>query len=513
MASAVNELGQLLRGGDIPQDAHQQQQQQHPGSVAAHAAAQAAAAAAAGVDISKLSQLSDFADKELQQSSKPAAPFSQESLIEPHPTPLNYQQASQPADIPAPLLPESQNMSTLPAGATPGGAAAAAAAAAAEEQQKQMAAVGSMPLEQMMALMPGMLGMGMGMGSMAMEWGGQHLAVSQGEVEMGEQPGPRSRSGKPTRRGPMDEMRQLVRILVKLLPQSISHIGANEEAGGGNRISEEQIKNYMEKTLGEAPRPAWGVPNGWYSYLSELFSWALDRHVDEESCKKCAKREPGRSWEALDSELNAIGVHPHCWPLPLNKLLVREAEKNPVPQAIPAVPALKRGNEDGTSVRRGRSSGASSGLDLAHLNELDLWKHVADAMTLLANKANTTPPEHQQQLSNVKGQVKGQLDMLTGGGLNMLQYVPVMGLDGNPSMMALFGGMQGMQMGLPPVAGQLVGPDGQLLPADVAAAAAASAAQGVAMGDVDAAQMQGGGVEDERSAKRVRLEGDEAGKV
>lgn len=63
------------------------------------------------------------------------------------------------------------------------------------------------------------------------------------------------------------------------------------------------------------------------------------------------------------------------------------------------------------------------------------------------------------------------------------------------------------------VAGQLVGPDGQLLPADVAAAAAASAAQGVAMGDVDAAQMQGGGVEDERSAKRVRLEGDEAGKV
>jgi hypothetical protein len=179
MASAVNELGQLLRGGDIPQDAHQQQQQQHPGSVAAHAAAQAAAAAAAGVDISKLSQLSDFADKELQQSSKPAAPFSQESLIEPHPTPLNYQQASQPADIPAPLLPESQNMSTLPAGAMPGGAAAAAAAAAAEEQQKQMAAVGSMPLEQMMALMPGMLGMGMGMGSMAMEWGGQHLAVSE----------------------------------------------------------------------------------------------------------------------------------------------------------------------------------------------------------------------------------------------------------------------------------------------------------------------------------------------
>jgi hypothetical protein len=53
--------------------------------------------------------------------------------------------------------------------------------------------------------------------------------------------------------------------LVQLLPQSISHIGANEEAGGGNRISEEQIKNYMEKTLGEAPRPAWGVSRSTHS--------------------------------------------------------------------------------------------------------------------------------------------------------------------------------------------------------------------------------------------------------
>ncbi len=35
------------------------------------------------------------------------------------------------------------------------------------------------------------------------------------EADMEPQPGPRSKSGKPTRRGPMDEMRQLVRILVK----------------------------------------------------------------------------------------------------------------------------------------------------------------------------------------------------------------------------------------------------------------------------------------------------------
>lgn len=35
------------------------------------------------------------------------------------------------------------------------------------------------------------------------------------ETDVEPQPGPRSKSGKPTRRGPMDEMRQLVRILVK----------------------------------------------------------------------------------------------------------------------------------------------------------------------------------------------------------------------------------------------------------------------------------------------------------
>jgi hypothetical protein len=73
--------------------------------------------------------------------------------------------------------------------------------------------------------------------------------------------------------GPMDEMRQLVRILVKIIPHSIAHISTGDEAGGGNRISEEQIKVYLQCTLGEAPHPRWGVPEGWGAYLaSEPFS-------------------------------------------------------------------------------------------------------------------------------------------------------------------------------------------------------------------------------------------------
>ncbi|KAL4443494.1 hypothetical protein ABPG75_011231 [Micractinium tetrahymenae] len=506
MASAVGELGAILRGGE----AGGPEQQAGDGGAAAAAAA-AAAGKAPGVDISKLSQLSDFADKELQKDDKPAeAQYTQESLLQAAAgNPLDaFQQATQP--IPGAVLPDAHAMSQMQGAADP-----AAAAAAAEEQQKAIAAaaaaaatmgaVGGLPFDaaaqqqllQSMALMgtPGMLGV---------DWSHAMAVQHMPEADVEPQPGPRSKSGKPTRRGPMDEMRQLVRILVKLLPQSIGYIGANEEAGGGNRISEEQIKNYLEKTLGEAPRPQWGVPNGWFSYVAELFTWALGRPVDEEQTKKCAKREPGRSWEALEGELAAIGVHPQCWPLPLTLAAVREAEKNPIAQPIPQLPAVKRGGEGVESVGRGRRGGPS--VDLDRLTEYELWKHVNEVLNACSMKNGTSPGDVAQQVAGLKSQAKATVDMLSGGGLNMLQYVPVMGLDGNPSMMAFLGGMQGMPMGLPPVTGQLVGADGQLLAPDAAAAAIAAAAAAQPLGDAAAA---GAPASDERAAKRARREGEE----
>jgi hypothetical protein len=66
----------------------------------------------------------------------------------------------------------------------------------------------------------------------------------------------------------MDEMRQLVRILVKIIPHSVGFLASAEEGGGGNRISEDRIKFFLDSTLGEAPRPSWGVPQGWGQYLS-----------------------------------------------------------------------------------------------------------------------------------------------------------------------------------------------------------------------------------------------------
>ena len=84
---------------------------------------------------------------------------------------------------------------------------------------------------------------------------------------------------KATRRGPMDEMRQLVRILVKIIPHSVTFLASAEEGGGGNRISEERIKYFLDSTLGEAPRPAWGVPQGWGEYLAGEDTLRL--HMDQ----------------------------------------------------------------------------------------------------------------------------------------------------------------------------------------------------------------------------------------
>ena len=42
-------------------------------------------------------------------------------------------------------------------------------------------------------------------------------------------------------------------------------------------------------------------------HCTELFTWVTGRPVTTEQAMKCAKREPGRSWEAIDSELAKLG--------------------------------------------------------------------------------------------------------------------------------------------------------------------------------------------------------------
>lgn len=42
-----------------------------------------------------------------------------------------------------------------------------------------------------------------------------------------------------------------------------------EEKGGGNKITEQQIKGYLKQILGpDCPQPTWGLPNGWGDFIA-----------------------------------------------------------------------------------------------------------------------------------------------------------------------------------------------------------------------------------------------------
>lgn len=247
--------------------------------------------------------------------------------------------------------------------------------------------------------------------------------MSQGGLLPEELAPPGKRSNKKvTRRGPMDEMRQLIRILVKLFPQSIGFIGTAEEAGGGNRISEDQIKTYLKATLGDAPKPIWGVPEGWGQYLADLFIWGTGKHITAEQAMRCAKREPGRSWEAVETELRSLGLHPHCWPLPLSKHTIMESQQNPIPQPIPKVSGGKRSAPE-NAVNGYTKRQRAVDRDLKKMSELELWEHIIDACNVLVCKAGTY--EDQPAVVATRDSARARLGALLdseGGPLGMSQF-------------------------------------------------------------------------------------------
>jgi hypothetical protein len=178
-----------------------------------------------GVDATAaLSQLSDLA-KEIsktpagtvaaQFTAVPSQPpqFSQESLIV---APLQFQPPSQP-DIPPPVLPDSQPTSNP--------------AEAASNMQQDDGQQGRQPAAAMPAVAPPPGAALLGTFTAADFMAHQPMMLATAEFAMAH-PGafamqlnpedlqqhmqPREKGSKPTRRGPMDEMRQLVRILVKV---------------------------------------------------------------------------------------------------------------------------------------------------------------------------------------------------------------------------------------------------------------------------------------------------------
>jgi len=202
------------------------------------------------------------------------------------------------------------------------------------------------------------------------------------------------------RRGPMDEMRQLVRILVKLIPHSAQHVAVGDD-GGGNRLAEDQIKAYLAATLGDAaPRPQWGLPAGWAHYLATLYAWVLGRPVTPAAAAGTARRDPGRSWEAVPSELAALGLHPRTWPLPLTAAGLAAAAAHPVDQGeVAGGGASPQGKRRRGAGGAGPSSdaapappAAATALDLGDLDEAGLWRVAATALQLADARAGSAPP-------------------------------------------------------------------------------------------------------------------------
>ena len=45
---------------------------------------------------------------------------------------------------------------------------------------------------------------------------------------------------------------------------------------------------------------------------AELLTWVLQKPIPKSGAMRCAKREPGRSWEAIESELKKLGALAPC---------------------------------------------------------------------------------------------------------------------------------------------------------------------------------------------------------
>ena len=206
---------------------------------------------------------------------------------------------------------------------------------------------------------------------------------------------------------PIGEMRQLVRVLVKLLP-GVDHLLSVDISG----MPMKRIEEYLLKVLGDVPQLEWGRPC--CEHLANLFSWALGRAVSEEDAMKCFYRQPNKSWAKVDQELHSMGkflklnggfaddhtyhactgLFPEKWTIPLNIATVQMANEEGGEELLIADAIL------GLGEAAGMGSCAMNQMWSAAINEVDpsvyeqrsirsLWCEVWMALELVnRRKAN-----------------------------------------------------------------------------------------------------------------------------
>ncbi len=129
---------------------------------------------------------------------------------------------------------------------------------------------------------------------------------------------PEHGNSRAQRRGPMDEMRQLLRVMTALMPK-IKHFVANIGYASVHKVSEDNIHFVLDCVLGiqslgalsvsvtGAPRPVWGLPQGWSDFIAELCTWATGKEITAEDMRRVAIRKPGCQW-SVDRKFVATSI-------------------------------------------------------------------------------------------------------------------------------------------------------------------------------------------------------------
>ena len=56
-----------------------------------------------------------------------------------------------------------------------------------------------------------------------------------------------------------------------------------------------------------------------------LFTWASGRTITKREAMRCARRDPGRSWEAIHSELDKLGACTNAGATPISRQCERRS--------------------------------------------------------------------------------------------------------------------------------------------------------------------------------------------
>lgn len=117
-------------------------------------------------------------------------------------------------------------------------------------------------------------------------------------------------NSRANRRGPMDEMRQILRILAKIIPKTeplLKSKGGDDS--GGNRVTQKEIEAWLVAALGDAPVPAWSLPQGWGQYIAGARLTVLLARHQRVACARRGSTLPHHRTVAFEMHSISVGMH------------------------------------------------------------------------------------------------------------------------------------------------------------------------------------------------------------